>query len=87
MGNCSSCKKKKVVTKLEPVVEETLWVPTQEEIKLAYAELTSVLGVKEDKKEFINKVYRYLFNENFDFNCQSCGHTQARKFRYHLGIK
>ena len=82
---CTSCKKKKEeVTKLEPLIEEELFIPTQEDIKLAYAELTSLLGVKDDKKEFINKVYQFLFNQEFDWNCRSCVNKQARRFRIHL---
>lgn len=82
---CSECKKKKVeVTKLEPVMEEYMFIPTQEDIKVAYAELTSILGVNEDKKEFIQKVYQFLFNESFDWNCTSCINKQARRFRLHL---
>ena len=82
---CTSCKKKKeVLTKLEPVVEEDMFIPTQEDIKLAYAELTSLLGVKEDKKDFIQKVYIFLFNEPFDWGCRSCVNNQARRFRIYL---
>ena len=82
---CTSCKKKKEeVTKLEPLIEEELFIPTQEDIKLAYAELTSLLGVKDDKKEFINKVYQFLFNQEFDWGCKSCTNKQARRFRIHL---
>jgi hypothetical protein len=82
---CGECKKKKKeVSKLEPVVEEELWIPSESDIKLAFAELTSLLGVKEDKKEFISKVYRFLFNEEFNFNCRSCVNKQARRFRIHL---
>jgi hypothetical protein len=82
---CSSCKKKKhEVTKLEPVVEEELFIPTSSDIKLAYAELTSLLGVKEDKKEFISKVFKFLFNEDFDWGCRSCVNRQARRFRIYV---
>jgi hypothetical protein len=82
---CTSCKKKKnEVTSLPPIIEEDMWVPTSAEIKLAYAELTSLLGVKEDKKEFIQKVYEYIFNEKFDWNCRSCVNSQARKFRIYV---
>jgi hypothetical protein len=81
---CSSCKKKKEVIKLEPVLEENMWIPTSGDVKLAYAELTSFGGVKEDKKEFIQKVYTYLFNEPFDWNCRTCVNNQARRFRIHL---
>ena len=82
---CTTCKKKSVeVTKLEPIIEEYMYIPTQEDIKLAYAELTSLLGVKDDKKEFIQKVYIFLFNEPFDWNCRTCVNNQARRFRIYL---
>lgn len=84
---CSSCKKKKEVVEKLPLpfeIEEELFIPTQEDIKVAYAELTSIIGVKEDKKEFIQKVYTFLFNEPFDWGCRSCVNNQARRFRIHL---
>ena len=85
--SCTSCKKKKEVVEKLPLpfeIEEELFIPTQEDIKVAYAELTSILGVKEDKKEFIQKVYQFLFNEDFDWGCRSCVNNQARRFRLHL---
>jgi hypothetical protein len=86
---CTSCKKKpkEVVVENPPLpfeIEEELFIPTQEDIKVAYAELTSLLGVKEDKKEFIQKVYQFLFNESFDWGCRSCVNKQARRFRIYL---
>jgi len=86
---CTSCKKKpkEVVVENPPLpfeIEEELFIPTQEDIKVAYAELTSLLGVKEDKKEFIQKVYQFLFNEDFDWGCRSCTNKQARRFRIYL---
>jgi hypothetical protein len=85
---CTSCKKKKeVVVEKLPLpfeIEEELFIPTQEDIKVAYSELTSILGVKDDKKEFIQKVYQFLFNEDFDWGCRSCVNKQARRFRIHL---
>lgn len=82
---CSSCKKKKnEVTSLPPVVEEEVFIPTSSDIKLAYAELTSLLGVKDDKKEFISKVFKFLFNEDFDWGCRSCVNRQARRFRIYV---
>ena len=81
---CTSCKKKKHDVILEPVIEEELYIPTEADIKLAFAELTSLLGVKEDKKEFIGKVFKFLFNEEFNWNCRSCLNNQARRFRIHL---
>jgi hypothetical protein len=80
---CKSCKKKELITSLEPV-EEIMFIPSVEDIKFAYAELTSLGGVKEEHKEFINKVYQYLFEEPFDFGCRSCGKPQARRFYNHM---
>ncbi len=72
------------ITQLPPIVEEEVWIPTSSDVKLAYAELTSLLGVKEDKKPFIEKVYKYIFNETFDWGCRSCVNAQARKFRIYV---
>jgi ADP-dependent phosphofructokinase/glucokinase len=82
-GECKSCKKKALITELPSVIEiEEIYVPTVEEIKLAYVEL----GNKniEPHKEQINKVYSFLFNEEFDFGCRSCVNTQARKLREYI---
>jgi hypothetical protein len=78
---CSSCKKKKVeVNELPQLLVDETYIPTQQEIVLAYEELTSYGGVKEDKKEIINKVYMFLFGEEFLFNCGGCASNQANKF-------
>lgn len=80
---CTSCKKKALMTELPPVTEiEEIYVPTVEEIKLAYVEL----GNKniEPHKEQINKVYSFLFNEEFNFECRSCINAQARKLREYI---
>jgi hypothetical protein len=93
---CTSCKKKqKEITKFDKVEEiedilgeipeVDLFIPTPQEINLAYAELTSLLGVKEEAKPLIQRVYKYIFNEEFDFTCNSCVNKQARRFRLHLG--
>lgn len=82
--SCSKCKKKKPIEKLEPIIDEKEligFVPTNEEIKLAFAELSSYGNITDDKKEFINKIYSYLFLEDFDFSCGSCASQQARKFK------
>ena len=95
---CSECKKKaKELTKL-PKVEELPELdlgyemkgidpnaPTDQEINLAYAELTSYGGVKESAKPLIKRVYEYIFKEEFDFNCNTCVSNQARKFKFYLG--
>lgn len=77
---CSTCKKKKVVTKLEPVVEETILF-SPEQVKLAY-ELLS--GIKQEEKPFVNDVYKSIFNEDFDWGCKVCVNTQARKLKAYI---
>lgn len=79
---CTSCKKK-VVKELEPLVEE-IYIPTAEEIKLAFYELTNMKGVIEDKKPFISRVYQSVMNEVLDFDCNSCVSVQARKFEAYI---
>lgn len=83
-GGCTSCKKKPPITELPPLVEEVVWVPTLEEIRLAYDELTNMKGVIESKKEMIAKVYEYLFNERMDFTCSSCVSNQGMKFHNYM---
>ena len=84
---CSSCKKKPPVTKLEPVIEEKMFF-TNEQIKLAYDLLS---GIKQEEKPFVNEIYKYVFNEDFDWNCKVCVNSQARKLKnyieYELKIK
>lgn len=80
---CTTCKKKKKEIKPEPIIEMP-YIPDMDDVKLAYEELTSYGGVKEDKKEFISKVYKEIFNEELVYDCQSCVSTQARKFKYFI---
>ena len=77
---CQTCKKKKVVTKLEPIVEETIEF-SPEQVKLAYALLS---GIKEQERPFVNDVYKSIFNEDFDWNCKVCVNTQARKLKAYI---
>ena len=77
---CTTCKKKKVVTKLEPIVEETIEF-SPEQIKLAYDLLS---GIKEEERPFVNDVYKYIFNEGFDWGCKVCVNTQARKLKAYI---
>ena len=83
-GGCSSCKKKAPITELPPVFEEHVWVPTKDEIVLAYYELSNMKGVQADKKEMIAKVYQFLFNEELDFTCRSCLSNQGMKFHNYM---
>ena len=78
---CKECKKKKeVVTKLPNLLHEEVYIPSPEEVGLAYIELTNQAGVREDKREFINKVYNALFGKDFNFNCRGCGNSEVRRF-------
>jgi len=72
---CTSCKKSKEVTEVLPPLEIN-FIPTIKDIKTVYNLLSNV---KEEEKKYINDVYIALFNEEFDFNCKSCGNTQSRK--------
>lgn len=79
---CASCKKKKPITELPPVVEDYVpYIPTVEDMKLAYVELGNQT---KDKREFVNKVYKFIFDEDFNFDCQGCVNVQARKFKNYL---
>jgi hypothetical protein len=40
--------------------------------------------VKEDKKEFIKKIYTYIFKEELDLECRGCVSQQVRKFSNYL---
>ena len=82
MKGCTSCKKKKEPIKLPELLdEEFLYIPTPDEIRLAYIELGNrVLN----KKEQINKVYNFLFNEDFNFGCTSCVNAQSRRLKNYI---
>jgi hypothetical protein len=38
----------------------------------------------DNKQEFIGKVYRTLFDEEFNFGCSSCVNAQARRLRNYI---
>lgn len=79
---CKSCKKKKPVTELSPLIEDYVpYIPTPDEIRLAYIELGRRDNVKH---QFINNVYRFLFDEDFDFGCRSCANGQAKKLKVYI---
>lgn len=81
---CTTCKKKKKeITEMIPL-EDLPYIPDQKDIIEAYYELTSYHGVKEDKKEFISKVYKEIFNEEMVYDCNVCVSTQARKFKHYI---
>ena len=71
---CTNCKKKQEISEPLPPLEY-LYIPTVEEIKRAYIMLSNL---KDEEKPFIQMVYSSLFEEEFDFNCNSCVHTQTR---------
>jgi hypothetical protein len=84
MAGCKNCKKKPPVTELPPVVEEQVWVPTKDEIVLAYAELSNMKGVSHDKRAMINKVFNYLFDDTIDFDCGGCITNQGMRFHNYM---
>jgi hypothetical protein len=77
---CTSCKKKKPITKLEPIVEENISF-TNEQVRQAYDLLG---GIKQEEKSFVNEVYKSIFNEDFDWGCKVCVNTQARKLKAYI---
>ena len=81
---CKSCKEKKPVTELPPVIEDEdfiPFIPTPGDIRLAYIEL----GNRDhSKREFIGKVYQFVFNEEFNFGCTSCMNVQVRKLKNYI---
>lgn len=77
---CTTCKKKKPITKLEPVVEESITF-TDVQVKQAYDLLG---GIKIEEKPFVNEVYKSIFNEDFDWGCNHCVNTQARKLKHYI---
>jgi hypothetical protein len=77
---CTTCKKKKPVTKLEPVIEEVITFDPQQ-VKLAYDLLS---GIKLEERPFVNEVYKSIFNEDFDWECKVCVNTQARKLKSYI---
>jgi hypothetical protein len=81
---CKTCKKKTIKELESPIELEPIDIPTLGDIKLAFAELTSFGGVKEDKKEFIKKIYTHIFQEELDLNCRGCVSQQVRKFSNYL---
>jgi len=78
---CTSCKKKKEPVKLPELIEEEIFIPTPQEILLAYIELGNRVL---DKREYINKIYNFLFNEDFNFNCPSCVNGQSRRLKNYI---
>lgn len=79
---CTTCKKKKEPIVLpELIEEEDMFIPTPDEIRLAYIELGNRV---QNKKEYINKVYNFLFNEDFNFGCKSCVNGQARRLKNYI---
>jgi hypothetical protein len=81
---CKSCKKKKTITELQPIIEDDVlipFIPSPEDIRLAYIELGNR---DQNKKEFINKVYQFIFDEPFDFGCTACMNVQVRKLKNYI---
>jgi len=81
---CKSCKKKKPITELPELIEDEVlipFIPTPEDIRLAYIELGNR---DKNKREFVNKVYQFVFDEPFDWGCTSCMNVQVRKLKNYI---
>ena len=80
---CTSCKKKAAtpIALPEIIEEEDIYIPSVQDIQLAYLELGNTVA---NKQEFINKVYRALFDEDFNFGCRTCVNGQARRLRNYI---
>jgi hypothetical protein len=79
---CNSCKNREVNAKeLTIIPTEELYIPTVEEITKAYVMLGNP---KDEEKPFIKKVYRALFNDEFDFTCNTCVHKQTSILKYYM---
>lgn len=80
---CKSCKKPKevVIEKLPLPFELEPYIPSVEDIKKAYVMLSNL---KDEERYFIEMVYVALFNEEFNFECKSCVHTQTRKLQNYI---
>jgi len=79
---CTTCKKKKVITELEPTIIEVL-PPTIDEITEAYI-LMQGRNVSKEDYEKINKVYEQIFNEKLPYGCSGCGQKHFRKFDHYI---
>jgi len=79
--SCETCKKKKVVKKLDEIIEEPIVMFTPEQIKYAYDLLS---GIKQEERPFVNNVYKYIFKEDFDWGCKACVNNQARKLKSYI---
>jgi hypothetical protein len=80
---CKDCKKPKEVIVDKPPLPFELepYIPSIEDIKTIYIMLGDP---KEEEKQFIRQVFESLFNEEFDFNCPSCVHTQTRMLKNYI---
>lgn len=88
---CHSCKKKNVEINELPQINEEMFIeiPSGDELLNSYL----LLGNKElsiSDKEKISNDYKFIFNEDFHFDCNSCINQQTIKFRnflkYHLKL-
>jgi hypothetical protein len=77
---CESCKEK--VTKVTHIFNKNdIFYPTPEEVYYAFNQLRDRLG---GDKEFVSKVYRALFNEEFNYNCGNCKNMQSARLRQYI---
>ena len=81
-GGCKSCKKKKEEVKevVLPPIEVPEYYPSVLDITSAYVSIINLKGISQKDKPLVSKVYKALFNEEFDYECISCMSKQAIKF-------
>lgn len=83
---CHKCKKKNIeINELPPVIEEEFFIPSTEDIKNTYLSLNG-----DYDKEYVNKLFNFLFNEDYVHDCKSCSNQQNIKLgnflRNHLKV-
>ena len=79
---CTSCKKKKPITKLPEVTEE-IDIPTVDEIKEGYS-LMKYNGTSKEDLDKIKRIFRFVMNEELNLNCSGCAPTNFRRFEYKI---
>ena len=82
---CGTCKKKnREINEPLPLPIEMEYIPTAEDIKLAYAHLSRMGGPLDEHKELIDNVFIFLFGSRFDYGCRNCGNKQFTLFTNYI---
>jgi hypothetical protein len=76
---CKTCKKGKEISEPLPLPDPIDFfddIPSHNEIRKAYADLSRMGGPLAEDRELIDKVFIFLFGSKFDYDCRSCGNKQ-----------